>query len=98
MIITGSEDGYWSKSKEIPEFTPWTLGTGSTGSVEKGSLLEIMTGIPPLSSTPREMLVGSKHWPADYWRKGYARIWWDFTVMRIFFLLRILLLHRFHNF
>lgn len=78
LIITGSEDGYWSKSKEIPEFAPWTLGTGSNVTVDKGSLIEIMTGIPPLSSTPRTALINSKHWPADYWRKGYARLWWDF--------------------
>ena len=77
LIITGSEDGYWSANKEIPEFPSWLGGPGGAWvSCAKGSLLEVLTGMPPFTASSQ--MRNSKHFPADYWRKGYARLWWDF--------------------
>lgn len=91
LIITGSEEGYWSKDKEIPEFPAWLGGSAGTWvSCAKGSLLEIMTGMPPFSASSQ--MRSSKHFPADYWRKGYARVWWDCYRDENLFLQQILVL------
>lgn len=77
LIITGSEDGYWSRNKVIPEFSHWVIQSNDSANmnVSKDSLISIMTGLPPGTYSKTQRL--SKHWPADYWRKGYARLWWD---------------------
>lgn len=77
LIITGSEEGYWSRDKQIPEFEAWKIGTGGTSTITKDSLISIMTGLPP-GTYDTNKIMASKHFPADYWRKGYARLWWDY--------------------
>lgn len=47
FIITGSEDGYFNKNKEIPSFDPWPSDDDETDSelVARGSLAETMLGL-----------------------------------------------------
>lgn len=73
FVITGSEDGYFNKNKEVPSFDPWF---DSGDDVTKGSLLETMCGVPVGVDIHDLSLEVSA--PADYWRKAYYRIWWDF--------------------
>lgn len=82
LIITGSKDGYFSQDVEIPKFDYWNLTASAAPdsvniTVDKHSVLAYMTGIP----------AGSYNWgrwktlesiPADYWRKAYWRIYWDY--------------------
>lgn len=71
FIITGSEEGYFNSSKEIPAFDHWKYDD----TVDNGSLIEQMFGVP--SGYDLEAAFTEKHYPADYWRKGYYRVWWD---------------------
>lgn len=81
LIITGSNDGYFNKDVEIPKFDYWKLASSIPDStpvtIAKHSVITYMTGMP----------TGSYLWgrwklnesvPADYWRKAYWRIYWDY--------------------
>lgn len=76
LIITGSTDGYFSRDVEIPSFPAWKHVENGNTTVEKGSVLDIMTGFPP--GTYFSTTFDEESAPADYWRKAYFRIWWDY--------------------
>ena len=73
FIITGSEDGYFNKDKEVPAFDAWICNDPT---VAKGSLAETMLGLPV--GTDIDDLAVEESAPADYWRKAYYRCWWDY--------------------
>lgn len=82
FIITGSRDGYFSKDVEVPSFAPWNLAhpaaPGSVSvTVDKHSVISYLTGLPVGSYNTGDW---KKHEsvPADYWRKSYWRIYWDY--------------------
>lgn len=78
LIITGSKDGYWNKDVEIPSFEGWKLPvTDGVVKVGKGNLFELMTGVPPANDYDPDIKT-LESWPADYWRKGYWRVYWDY--------------------
>lgn len=82
LIITGSKDGYFNKDVEIPKFDYWHLAGPSapdsvTPVIDKHSIIAYLTGIPAGRYTWGRWKTAESV-PADYWRKAYWRIWWDY--------------------
>lgn len=82
LIITGSKDGYFNKDVTIPSFDPWNITAPSSSSsvsvsVAKHSVLTYMTGLP-VNSYLKGTWFDLESAPADYWRKAYWRIYWDY--------------------
>ena len=82
LIITGSKDGYFNKDVDIPSFDAWHITAPSASSsfsvsVAKHSVISYMTGLP-VKSYLKGTWFDLESVPADYWRKAYWRIYWDY--------------------
>lgn len=83
-VITGSKDGFFNASYSTLHFEDiyerYDRVSGSTHSsytVEKGSLADVLFGIPAATYTAANVR-GKKSAPAAYWIDAYYRIYWDY--------------------
>lgn len=79
FIITGSEDGHFDKTKTVPVFDNIFANADKTKhsncfKVAKHSLFDYF-GIPV---GDYESIKDEESIPADYWKKAYIRLWWDY--------------------
>lgn len=82
LIITGSKDGHYDSSVEIPAFNSVaslfdTIEGDNNKEIKKGSLLDIMFGMP-VGNYANISDADKAAMPAEYWVKGFCRLWWDY--------------------
>lgn len=77
LIITGSKDGHYDQNTVIPKFDSIFDVPQDYDLVDKHSFSELL-GLPVgMDMTAQSESVKGAFAPAMYWRKGYAKIWWD---------------------
>lgn len=76
LIITGAKKGKFDKDVVIPSFNGFfadASGEGSSKTIDKYSVADYMSFPPGDYSTVYDI----DGIPAEYWLKGYAKIWFD---------------------
>lgn len=78
LILTGSENGKFKKNLAIPKFKGMFDDVPADGTtaydVDKYSVLDYMLGMPVGNY---KKIKDDKSIPAQYWLKGFAKIWFD---------------------
>lgn len=78
LILTGSDNGKFKKDLTIPKFKGMFDDVPADGTtaydVEKYSVLDYMLGMPVGNY---KKIKNDKSIPAQYWLKGFAKIWFD---------------------